>query len=162
MKQTRSSIAQLSRQGIGWSSQPTENWPPPFPVRSVTHLSGLDTTNRPSPQGGGERAVCAATSHTIIRRPLRAAASRNCSLPPAGYGMHTSDSLFVASGVKSVSHQSHLDRMWQLVIAHRGCLDKPLKKRRFFRCVNPLALRGGVGGGGSTRSESRSMATSSP
>src|ERR1700724_3521943 len=66
------------------------------------------------------------------------------ALPPPlrGYGMHTSDSLFVASGVKSVSHQSHLDRMWQLVIAHRGCLDNPLKKSRFLRCVNPLALEG--------------------
>src|SRR5208282_1935540 len=33
MKRIRSSIAQLSRQGIGWSSQPTENCHPSF--RSV-------------------------------------------------------------------------------------------------------------------------------
>src|ERR1700676_5758525 len=64
------------------------------------------------------------------------------TLPLEGYGMHTSDSLFVASGVKSVSHQNHLDRMWQLVMAHRGCLDNPLKESRFSRCVNPLALEG--------------------
>ena len=63
--------------------------------------------------------------------------------PRRGYGMHTSDSLFIVSGVKSVSHQSHLDRMWQLVMAHRGCLDNPLKESRFLRCVNPLATTRG-------------------
>jgi hypothetical protein len=41
--------------------------------------------------------------------------------------------------VKSVSHQSHLDRMWQLVMAHKCCLDNPLKENRFLRCVNPVA-----------------------
>jgi hypothetical protein len=56
--------------------------------------------------------------------------------------MHTSDSLFIASRVKSVSHQSHLDRMWQLVMAHKCCLDNPLKENRFLRCVNPVALEG--------------------
>ena len=77
--------------------------------------------------------------------PRHASRFAQCAptLPLQGYGMHTSDSLFVASGVKSVSHQSHLDRMWQFVIAHRGCLDNPLKKSRFLRCVNPLAPQGG-------------------
>ena len=79
---------------------------------------------------------------------MRRLALRNSAIgrrhPVKPYGMHTSDSLFIVSGVKSVSHQSNLDRMWQLVMAHRGCLDNPLKESRFLRCVNPLALQGRV------------------
>src|SRR5258707_13271689 len=51
MKQIRSSIAQLSRQGIGRSSQPTENCHPPF--RSVSlPFYPVRTRVLPSPLAG--------------------------------------------------------------------------------------------------------------
>jgi hypothetical protein len=42
MKPTRSSIAQLSRQGIGWFLPADRELSPIHPVYSVTNLSGLD------------------------------------------------------------------------------------------------------------------------
>src|ERR1700676_2592792 len=81
MKQTRSSIAQLSRQGIGWSSQPTENCHPPF--RSVLlPIYPVRTEYSPPPCGEGGVGV----SESVPRgypppRALRASFAR---LAPAG------------------------------------------------------------------------------
>jgi hypothetical protein len=67
------------------------------------HTSGLNPASappQPSPASAGRLHM---TELVTTKNPYP---------PLEGYGMHTSDSLFVASGVKSVSHQSHLDRMW--------------------------------------------------
>src|SRR5664280_3888561 len=53
--------------------------------------------------------------------------------------MHTSDSIFLASSPKNVSHQSHLFGLWRHLMVQCGCLANPLKKSLFSRCVNPIA-----------------------
>src|ERR1700687_4565033 len=68
MKQTRSSIAQLSRQGIGWASQPTETCHPPFRSVLLPTYPVWTPTPNPSPQGG-RGARCRRRSVAICNRP---------------------------------------------------------------------------------------------
>ena len=54
--------------------------------------------------------------------------------------MHTSDSIYSISATKNVSHQSHLLRLRQYLMAQSGYSANPLKKSRFSKCVNLIAL----------------------
>src|ERR1700722_12632470 len=59
--------------------------------------------------------------------------------PVIGYRMHTSDSIYSISATKNVSHQSHLLRLRQYLMAQSGYPANPLKKIRFSKCVNLIA-----------------------
>ena len=62
--------------------------------------------------------------------------------PVTGYRMHTSDSIYSISATKNVSHQSHLLRLRQYLMAQSGYPANPLKKIRFSKCVNLIAVTG--------------------
>jgi hypothetical protein len=53
--------------------------------------------------------------------------------------MHTSDSIFSVGSTKNVSHQSHLTRLWQYLMAQAGSPANLLKKNLVSRCVNLIA-----------------------
>src|SRR5271166_2620266 len=77
MKRIRSYIAQLSRQGIDWSSQPTENCHPSF--RSVPSPIYPVRTQRHLPPRGGKGPAAAETCerHSATQKKK----SRNLSVP---------------------------------------------------------------------------------
>src|ERR1039457_7692452 len=56
--------------------------------------------------------------------------------PVLRYRMHTSDSIFSVGSTKNVSHQSHLTRLWQHLMAQAGSPANPLKKNLVSRCVH--------------------------
>ena len=53
--------------------------------------------------------------------------------------MHTSDSIFSVGSTKNVSHQSHLTRLWQHLMAQAESPANLLKKNLISRCVNLIA-----------------------
>ena len=53
--------------------------------------------------------------------------------------MHTSDSIHSISATKNVSHQSHLLRLRQYLMAQSAYPANPLKKSRFSKYVNRIA-----------------------
>jgi hypothetical protein len=58
--------------------------------------------------------------------------------------MHTSDSIHSISATKNVSHQSHLLRLRQYLMAQSAYPANPLKKSRFSKCVNRIADQAGA------------------
>jgi CheY-like chemotaxis protein len=55
------------------------------------------------------------------------------------YRMHTSDSIHSISATKNGSHQSHLLRLRQYLMAQSAYPANPLKKSRFSKYVNRIA-----------------------
>jgi hypothetical protein len=76
------------------------------------------------------------TRHSRTRMVLTASFALS---PVIGYRMHTSDSILSVGSTKNVSHQSHLTRLWQYLMAQGGASANPLKKNLVSRCVNLIA-----------------------
>ena len=60
--------------------------------------------------------------------------------PLPSYRMHTSDSIHSISATKKVSTQSHLLRLRQYLMAQSAYPANPLKKSRFSKYVNRIAV----------------------
>jgi hypothetical protein len=68
--------------------------------------------------------------------------------PVKPYRIHTSDSIFSVRTTKNVSHQSHLTRLRQHLMAQGGSPANLLKKSLISRCVNLIGSSRAMTAGG--------------